>query len=197
VVCSSKPVLTPKNGDQCCPPGANSVTDTDCSASCGNGVLEQGEICDPKIAAGPGACKTAADCDDKDVCTADTVAGTACNVVCKSEKLAADPLKKDGCCLPGNSIAEDADCPPTCGPDKQEGCVDLCQGVVCPDGQYCSNGACKAWPGDSTASPEEPAQQSETIDIQGGCACEAAGGGPALSTLALLLLAPLARRRRR
>ena len=47
VTCAHTTVTAPKNGDGCCPPGANSNTDSDCSASCGNGVLESGEQCDP------------------------------------------------------------------------------------------------------------------------------------------------------
>jgi hypothetical protein len=34
------------NGDGCCPSACNSVNDNDCSASCGNGVVESGEECD-------------------------------------------------------------------------------------------------------------------------------------------------------
>ncbi len=208
VVCSHSPMLTAKHNDKCCPPGANSVNDNDCPVACGNGVLEQGEVCDPKIPAGAGACKTAKDCDDGDVCTADSIAGSACNVSCKQTKLGPDPLTRDGCCPTGNSINEDADCLPKCGPDKKENCVNLCQGVTCPDGEYCFNGGCKKWPETNNGSASGPEEQptSETqptedpsgdYNMQGGCACEAAGGGaPGLSLLALLGLALVLLRRR-
>ena len=35
------------SGDECCPPGCNAANDRDCTASCGNGVVEAGESCDP------------------------------------------------------------------------------------------------------------------------------------------------------
>jgi hypothetical protein len=34
------------NGDGCCPSGCSSVSDSDCAAACGNGVVEPGERCD-------------------------------------------------------------------------------------------------------------------------------------------------------
>lgn len=210
VVCASKPVLSPKHGDGCCPPGATSVNDNDCKPACGNGVLEAGETCDPKIAAGKaGACKTAADCDDGDPCTVDSIAGSACNVTCTSDKAKPDPTAKDGCCLPGYSIDEDADCPPNCGPDSNEDCIDLCRGVKCPDGQYCHKGKCKPWPGsgDNTKGFEGENKQPAAGGPEGdynmegvGCACSTGGGdGPAAGLglgLLLALLTLLSRRRR-
>ena len=179
VICSNTQVTTPKGGDGCCPPGANAVTDSDCPATCGNGVLETGETCDPGIKSGAGVCKTAADCDDKDLCTGDTLTGTACNPKCDNSKLSADPVTKDGCCPKGLTLQSDADCLPKCGPDKEKNCIDLCKGVTCPDGQYCNSGKCLPW-------PKGPADSGGlTVDAAGdggplkedGCACGVAAGG--------------------
>jgi hypothetical protein len=40
------PITTPAAGDACCPNGANSITDPDCSPTCGNAAIEAGEECD-------------------------------------------------------------------------------------------------------------------------------------------------------
>ena len=80
-LCSYNAIATPINGDGCCPPGANSSTDSDCPAACGNGVLDAGEKCDTKLPAGStGACPT--NCDDKNSCTKDTMIGNGCQAHC-------------------------------------------------------------------------------------------------------------------
>ena len=48
-------------GDGCCPAGCNLTVDSDCSATCGNGVVEAGETCDGVN------CPT--DCNDGNACT--------------------------------------------------------------------------------------------------------------------------------
>jgi hypothetical protein len=79
--CSHTPITVPRNGDGCCPPGADANSDNDCRASCGNGVVEPGETCDTGISSGAGACP--ASCDDGDDCTTDTlVGGGTCNARC-------------------------------------------------------------------------------------------------------------------
>ena len=75
--CSNIPITQPAAGDQCCPPGANSTTDDDCEAVCGNGIREGLELCD-------GAdCPTS--CDDGNPCTEDELVGSAasCNARCR------------------------------------------------------------------------------------------------------------------
>jgi hypothetical protein len=51
-------------------------------ASCGNGILDAGELCDP----GPGSATPcpggASDCDDGNSCTTDTVEGSSCQAHC-------------------------------------------------------------------------------------------------------------------
>src|SRR4029079_4419286 len=43
------------NGDGCCPAACNANTDTDCTPTCNNGVVESGETCDP-LASCPTSC---------------------------------------------------------------------------------------------------------------------------------------------
>jgi hypothetical protein len=217
VVCTNTPITQPANGDGCCPPGANTQNDSDCKPACGNGVLEAGEICDPGITSGPGKCKTLADCDDGDVCTKDELTGAACDVKCKHTAVAPDPVSQDGCCPPGSSQTEDADCLPKCNPDSTGPCVDLCKDVTCPAGQQCKEGKCVPLEPDGGLSGVDPksddggserknpngngagAGEGEDWGEGGGCACRA-GTGSALSALcvpALLLLLGLALSRRR
>ncbi|NOT02387.1 MAG: hypothetical protein HOP29_17420 [Phycisphaerales bacterium] len=65
--CDFVNIVNPVNGDGCCPPGANALTDDDCVAQCGNGVCEPGETeitcsadCD---------CSTDPQCGPDDLCT--------------------------------------------------------------------------------------------------------------------------------
>ncbi len=44
--CTHAPITAAHDGDGCCPRGANANTDDDCTAECGNGVVEPGEECD-------------------------------------------------------------------------------------------------------------------------------------------------------
>jgi len=84
-------------------------------------------------------------CDDGDPCTSDGLVGAACNPSCGHTALDPDPAGADGCCPPGLTRSEDADCKPPCGPDVAQDCVDLCQGKQCLDGEYCRWGQCVPW----------------------------------------------------
>jgi cysteine-rich repeat protein len=46
VVCSHTPITQAKAGDGCCPPRATAISDPDCPAQCGNGLIEPGETCE-------------------------------------------------------------------------------------------------------------------------------------------------------
>lgn len=111
--CLNVPITAPADGDGCCPTGANANTDDDCTAMCGNGVLETGELCDTAIATGVGACPTS--CDDMMSCTADTLMnGGSCQAACSNVDIT-QPMNNDGCCPPGATTGNDNDCAPGCG----------------------------------------------------------------------------------
>ena len=135
------------NGDGCCSgPPCTSQNDDDCSASCGNGVVESqmGETCErPSMDGGVDAgvdagvfCPSEADCDDDDPCTVDSVLGSAmtCNAQCLHTEIAS-AVDNDGCCPKGANSIADEDCPIDCGNgvvetgeecDGSDGCNDQC-----------------------------------------------------------------------
>jgi hypothetical protein len=92
-------------------------------AACGNGVVDPGEACDPAVVAPIiGACPVAADCDDHNPCTSDSLDGTAaqCSARCAhSSVTACGPV--DGCCDTGCTPVSDADCSATCGNGSVDG----------------------------------------------------------------------------
>ncbi|MCA9669931.1 MAG: VWA domain-containing protein [Myxococcales bacterium] len=180
IKCTHAPITTAVNGDGCCPTGATTATDSDCTPSCGNGVVDPGESCDPAIAAGkPGACDK--DCDDGNPCTVDKLGGSACNPTCIHENAPPALDVADGCCPTGLTFEQDADCLPPCTPDRTTNCVDMCQKMTCPDGHFCKFGKCEPWPQDDSP---------ESQYIGGGCDCRTGGdkSASALSMLAMLLL---------
>jgi len=107
--CEHLPVVDCASGDACCPSGCDSATDADCSDSCGDGVLQALETCDP-----PATCP--ADCDDGDSCTSDQLLGSAaaCSAVCQHEPVSTC-VDEDGCCPAGCNGATDSDCASVCG----------------------------------------------------------------------------------
>jgi hypothetical protein len=143
VVCSNDEIQVCQDGDGCCPSGCSQGSDSDCSASCGDGVVDDGETCD-------GNCPTA--CNDNDVCTRDTLRGSAsnCNVSCRFETVTVCQ-GGDGCCPAGCTNANDSDC--TCVPDTcdslgvqcgptQNGCGGTIQCGTCASGT-CTDGQCE------------------------------------------------------
>ena len=136
VKCTHMPVTAAIAGDECCPPGANANSDSDCSPVCGNGVKEDSETCDPSS-----ACPRS--CDDGDACTADTLMGSAsqCNAACSNVPITR-PRGGDGCCPNGANATTDSDCDPECGNGVQED-GEICDGRSCPtscpdDGDPCT-----------------------------------------------------------
>jgi len=161
--CTHMEILATAAGDECCPAGATSATDPDCSATCGNGTVDAGELCDTAIAAGqPGACPASDDCDDADPCTTDALisAGT-CAAVCTHAVITRQSsATRDGCCPVGAWHAVDADCPVVCGDGRLDPGVELCD----PGLPATASGGCPA-----SCDDGDPC----TLDTRGGADCQA------------------------
>ncbi|MCC6748457.1 MAG: hypothetical protein IT371_12410 [Deltaproteobacteria bacterium] len=107
--CAFTPITDCQNGDGCCPTGCHALKDSDCSPSCGNGVVEPPEVCDTKIAA-PDAGACPASCKDNDACTADVLLnGGTCAAQCTNSPIT-ECQPNDGCCPPGCNSSTDSDC---------------------------------------------------------------------------------------
>jgi hypothetical protein len=160
VACFQTAITTPISGDGCCPPGATRATDSDCLGSCGDGIVDPGESCDPS-AVGPGACPTSCP-PSPSACVQTTLTGsaTACTAACVSKPIVACSPQSDGCCPSGCTAADDPDCSTTCGDGKVQS-DETCDVAIpaggagacpqsCNDGNSCttdlllSSGTCEA-----------------------------------------------------
>ncbi|MFT5354684.1 MAG: hypothetical protein ACI9KE_001891 [Polyangiales bacterium] len=133
--CLFAPVTEPNDDDMCCPAGAVFADDNDCSETCGNGTVEEGETCDTTIDAGSdGACPTT--CDDEVACTLDALqaAGT-CNAECTATPITG-ARNDDMCCPSGANANSDNDCMPVCPNGVRE------SGEGCDDGNNINDDAC-------------------------------------------------------
>jgi len=112
--------------DGCCPTGCTSASDLDC-ATCGNGVVDPGEACDP-LTTCPSACPPNG-CQLFGL----TNAGT-CQAACAPAAIQTQCLNGDGCCPAGCTSGTDSDCAPACG-NKVVDTGELCDGdcpAACP-----------------------------------------------------------------
>ncbi len=158
--CSTSLITQCGATDGCCPKYCTSSTDSDCSAACGNGVVDQGETCDKTIVSGPGKCPTS--CNDGQSCTIDVLIGdkASCSASCVSTVIT-QCAGGDGCCPTGCSANTDTDCSVTCGNGEVEP-GERCDKAIptgsgscptaCDDGQSCtidelvgSAGTCSAY----------------------------------------------------
>lgn len=155
--CLHSNITAPADGDGCCPPGADANTDDDCLAICGNGVVEDGELCDTGIVAGAGACPMA--CDDMLVCTTDVLSNPdTCQAACSFPAITM-PANGDGCCPAGANATNDDDCIAVCGnmvvepsetcdtgiPSGPGACPTACDdGVPCTTNTLGNAGTCQA-----------------------------------------------------
>ncbi|MBT6489569.1 MAG: hypothetical protein HOK97_07400, partial [Deltaproteobacteria bacterium] len=123
VACEYTEIAACANDDGCCPPGCSFETDSDCSATCGNGVIDSGELCD-------GDCPTS--CDDGVSCTQDNLVGSAANCTAQCVPVTiTDCVEGDGCCAAGCSPEVDSDCSTTCGDGIVDAPSETCDGN-CP-----------------------------------------------------------------
>jgi cysteine-rich repeat protein len=156
--CVHSDITVPADGDGCCPPGADATTDDDCSAICGNSVVEAGEACDTGIVAGPGACPMM--CDDMLVCTTNVLDNPGTCLAACSFPAITMPANGDGCCPAGANAANDNDCIAMCGNGVHEPPSETCDTgisagpgscpMACDDGDACTTntlgnaGTCQA-----------------------------------------------------
>lgn len=102
--CEHTAITQCRASDGCCPSGCGHANDSDCSSSCGNGLLETNETCDP-----PNSCP--ANCDDGVACTEDVLVGAAssCSAQCLHNQIVGC-AGGDGCCPTGCGPSTDTDC---------------------------------------------------------------------------------------
>jgi cysteine-rich repeat protein len=139
--CKLTPISACQDHDNCCPAGCKAALDADCSASCGDRVIDATETCEAQTAQ-----PCPANCDDRDACTTDVMTGSAdtCNVVCTHAPIATASLVVDGCCPPGASANTDADCAAACGNGMIES-GELCDGNCASSAADCAdNMSCTA-----------------------------------------------------
>ena len=118
-------------GDGCCPAECGEESDSDCSKTCGDGVVDEGETCD-------GNCES---CDDGDSCTSDLSSGSAknCSLECTHDAIT-NCTDADGCCPANCDESNDSDCSDSCG----DGIVvagEVCDGncpTSCEDQDACT-----------------------------------------------------------
>jgi hypothetical protein len=162
--------------DGCCPAGCTTATDPDCSATCGNGLVDSGETCDRAILE-PAAGSCPRRCDDNNTCTTDTLlsAGT-CNARCQFTPVTTF-ASGDGCCPLGGNHNVDTDCPFVCGNGVVEAPRESCDPAIMAP----ASGACP------TACPEPSSCKQYTLagmaaDCTGRCestaitACQSGDG---------------------
>ena len=135
--CDNAPVTACTSGDGCCAPGCNASNDNDCSAACGNGIVEPGETCEGA------SCPTS--CDDGLACTANLLVGSAgnCDLACTFPAITA-AADGDSCCPAAANANNDSDCAPVCDNavvEFGETCDPLASCPVlaaCEDGDFCT-----------------------------------------------------------
>lgn len=140
-VCSVEPVGC-ADGDGCCTLGCDVNSDSDCTNVCGNGIVEDNELCD-------GNCPSA--CGSPDACTLVELQGdpARCSSQCV-EKPIAVCQDGDGCCPSSCNANNDSDCGATCGNgtlEPGESCDGNCP-TSCDDGAACTRDTLAGSPGD-------------------------------------------------
>lgn len=166
--CEFSAITAAIDGDGCCPDGANANTDDDCSAMCGNGILETGELCDTGITMGlAGSCPTA--CNDQMSCTTDALmSANTCQARCVFTAITTN-TPGDGCCRPGATPGQDSDCA-GCG----NGVLETGLGETCDTAIASGAGKCPTTCSDAMACTRDVLANAGT--------CTAACTFPAITT---------------
>jgi hypothetical protein len=104
--CVAKEITQAIADDGCCPNGATPETDSDCSATCGNSLLESGETCDP-----PQRCPELGSCRTELTCMSARFTGApaTCSARCELVPIVSC-VNGDHCCPSGCTSQEDDDC---------------------------------------------------------------------------------------
>ncbi len=149
--CAPFSIIACVDDDGCCPSGCGPTNDLDCSANCDNGMIDEGETCDP-----PSSCPTEASCDDADACTADSLTGSAANCSAQCANLPiTECVNGDGCCALGCDLTNDDDCNSTCGDATVTG-AEECDSAI-------AAGAPGACPADAAACDDADACTTENF----------------------------------
>ncbi|MBA2661289.1 MAG: CAP domain-containing protein [Bradymonadaceae bacterium] len=136
--CVQRAIALCVDDDGCCPAGCTADDDSDCSATCGNGVIDDNESCDP-----PSSCPQS--CAAADACTNSVMIGSAanCNARC-SQSPVTECVSGDGCCPLGCTANNDNDCSANCGNGALEAGEKCDPPGSCPtscnDGNACTVG---------------------------------------------------------
>jgi hypothetical protein len=134
------------NGDGCCPPTCNKSNDDDCQVTCGNSIVEPGELCDP-LASCPASCAPLG-------CQLRTLQGAGtCAARCVNSGMQTACVNGDGCCPAGCNAVNDTDCGPGCGNnviepgelcDPLASCPTACPPIQCQLRTLTNAGTCQA-----------------------------------------------------
>lgn len=139
--CQSSTITTCSNKDGCCAAGCNALNDSDCTAVCGNGVVEPGEDCD-------GNCPTS--CPSQGCQEYTLVNNGACKITCKKGDVQTSCINNDQCCPAQCTGMNDTDCagttPSQCGDgvvEPPETCDGNCVACNTPKACFKDTGAAK------------------------------------------------------
>jgi hypothetical protein len=119
--CAITQITEVRDGDGCCPIGADSMRDRDCGR-CGDGVISAGETCDP-----PERCPNEQTCRTEG-CQVAMLSGNpdTCSSTCARTSIV-ECEHGDACCPAGCSRGTDNDCALACG----DGVLDEKSGETC------------------------------------------------------------------
>jgi hypothetical protein len=167
------------NGDStCCPQGCNANNDSECAPTCGNSVVETGELCDGNC---PTTCRP-------NGCNLFTVSGTGCQRQCVAAGMQTVCMlaAADGCCPPACNATNDIDCRAVC-PNGVVEAGEKCDGNCPATVADCQRpgGVCELWRIDGTLCQREcvlaGTQMACTASPADGCCpsnCNARQGDP-------------------